>query len=109
MTDKIKVEVFGIKDQPAGAGCSCGGSCGPTKTMKEMYDEFVEYLSKTEINDKVEINFTDILLDSKDEITLVTNAMKLGYKLPLTSLNGKMRFYGGISNELMVREITKLA
>ena len=33
MDDKVKIEIFGIKNQPAGGSCSCGGNCGPYKLL----------------------------------------------------------------------------
>lgn len=110
MSYKIKVEVFGIKDQSVGGGCSCGGGCGPTNTMGEMYDELVGFLSNTNLKDCIETQFIDVLRDNLNEnkFVEVENMMNKGYRLPLTSVNGKFKFFGGISNEMIFGEIKKI-
>lgn len=107
MSGKIKVEVFGIKDQSAGGGCSCSGGCGPVKTMWEMYDEFADFLSNSNVKDRIETKFIDVLMDDLDGYESVKNAMERGYSMPLTAINGKLKFYGGISNKMVYAEIKK--
>lgn len=111
MSEKIKVKVFGIKNQASGGGCNCSGSCScnPTKAMSEMYDDFVTFLSNTNLRNHIDIEFIDILMDNMEEHKSVLDAMQQGYKLPITAINGSIKFYGGISNKMIFNSLRKLA
>lgn len=106
MTKKIKVEVFGIRNQAAGGGCSCSGGCGPTITMGEMYDTFVDYMSKSSLKENLEIKFIDVFMeDLVDNYKYIIDAMNRGFGLPLTAVNGNLKFYGGLAGEMMFDQI----
>lgn len=109
MAELIKVEVFGIKNQSCGSACSCSGGCGPSKTMEEMYQEFIQFLSRTSIKKRIDIKFVDILMDDMEGYDSVVSAMDQGYALPLTAINGEIKFYGGIANKMIYNAIRKLA
>lgn len=109
MPKSIKVEVFGIKNQTCGGGCSCNGGCSPSKTMGDMYNEFLKYLSKSKIRNRIDITFKDILMDNMEGYESVIQAMEQGYVLPLTAINGEIMFYGGISNRMIYEVIRKKA
>lgn len=110
MIKKIKVEVFGIKNQAAGSGCSCSGGCGPTETMGEMYDTFVDFMSKSTLKDNLDIKFIDVFMDDfVDNYQYVIDAMNKGLGLPLTAVNGDLKFYGGLAGEMMFDQLKDLA
>jgi hypothetical protein len=48
-------------------------------------------------------------MDDMEDKESVVNAMNQGYGLPLTAINGEIKFYGGISNNMIYQEIKKLA
>ncbi|PKM51906.1 MAG: hypothetical protein CVV02_04655 [Firmicutes bacterium HGW-Firmicutes-7] len=110
MNSKTQVIVFGLKDEaPAesGCGCSCGDTgCGPTPTMGEMYQELSEFLT-TKV-DNIEFKFVDILEDELEEHEDVLELLEKQFPIPFTKINGKMAFYGGISNEAIYEDIKKL-
>lgn len=107
MSEKVKVQVFGVRDGASGGGCSCGGGCAPTMTMGEMYDEFVRFIKDSDINEKVETEFVDVIEDGLEGYVEALKLLEKGYGLPLTLINGKPRFYGGISNEMFYDVIKK--
>lgn len=54
MSEKIIVEIFGISDQASAGSANCvcgcsGGCCGPSKTMREYYDEFARFLTRSRL------------------------------------------------------------
>lgn len=102
MSNKTKIEVFGVRNQAAGGGCSCSGGCGPTVTMGEMYEEFETFMKSSELKDQVEVNFIDVFYDDLDEYKYIIDAMNKGFGLPLTSVNGELRFFGGISGTMVM-------
>jgi hypothetical protein len=113
MSEKIIVEVFGIKDQAINdnsSGCSCqGGCCGPTKTMGQTYEEFKFLLSRSKIRQRIDVRFIDILREDMDSYGYAMEAMDKGYNLPLTAINGQIKFYGGLSNRMIYNTLRRMA
>lgn len=108
MAEKIIVEVFGIKDQSSGGSCNCsGGNCCPSITMRKMYDDFVDFLSRSDLRNRIDIKFIDVLRDDMDHYDHVMKAMEKGYGLPLTAINGKLRFYGGLPDRQIYRALMR--
>lgn len=111
MSEKIIVQVFGIKDQSSGGSSDCGcsgGCCGPSKTMGRMYDEFVHFLSRSRIRQYITTQFIDVLMDDMDIYKYVVDAMSQGYELPLTAINGEVKFYGGMSSNMIYNALRKM-
>ncbi|RKL62307.1 hypothetical protein DXT63_12465 [Thermoanaerobacteraceae bacterium SP2] len=75
--------------------------------MGEMYDEFVRFIKDSDINEKVETEFVDVIEDGLEGYVEALKLLEKGYGLPLTLINGKPRFYGGISNEMFYDVIKK--
>jgi hypothetical protein len=112
MSERIIVEVFGIKDQPSGGNSDCGcsgGCCGLSKTMGKMYDEFVSFLSRSNLRQRIDIKFVDVLMDDMDKYEYAMDGMNHGYALPLTAINGEVKFYGGISHKMIYDALRKMA
>lgn len=107
--NKTEVIVFGLKDEaPAqgGCACSCGDSgCDPTPTMGEMYEELSDYLSQK--LDNVEIKFIDIMDNELVEHDDVLQLLEKQFPIPYTKIDGKVAFYGGISNQMIYEEVVK--
>ena len=111
MSEKIKVEVFGINDQAAGGGCGpgcCGpAGCGPQLTMGEMFEQLEEFIQASDIKDKVELQFIDVIDDDIDGYSDINRAMEKGFVIPLTAIDGKLRFHRGISNEMIYEAVNE--
>lgn len=106
MDNKVKVEIFGVKDYPAG-GCSCEGPCGPSRTMDDLYFEFVNFIKEMDKKDNVETEFIDVLEDDMSKYEYANKALDKGYGLPLTAINKRACFYGGISNDMIWNKINE--
>jgi hypothetical protein len=107
----VEVEVYGIWDQaPAASSCGCsGGGCvTPTQTMGEMFDSLRASLDASDIKERCSLRFIDVIKDSDSQVNQVRQQVENGYSLPLTALNGKWSFYGGISNDLFDRKIREI-
>lgn len=100
MDEKVLVEVFGNKDETPSCGCSCS-CCGPAKTMGESYDELVDYLKEMDVSSKVDIHFIDMNKDDVSKYGGIKEILDKGFTLPLTAINGTVKFYGGISNGMI--------
>jgi disulfide oxidoreductase YuzD len=107
MDGKVKIEIFGIKNQPAGGGCSCGGNCGPVQTIGEQYEDLVKFLDKKNLNDKLDIKFIEINRENLKKYIEINKFLENGYYQPLTLVNGTLKLYALISNEMIYNEIKK--
>jgi len=110
----VEIEVYGIWDEaPAASSCGCGGGgCGPgaapTQTMGEMFDSLRTSLDASDIKEQCSLRFIDVIKDTDPMVDEVRRLFETGYSLPLTALNGKWSFYGGISNDLFYVKIREL-
>ena len=107
MDNKIKVDIFGVKGQEGDCGCA-GGGCGPTQTIDEQVDELKKFLDENSSEVDVEVKFFDVMEDEIEEIDQIKAMTEQGYSLPLTAIEGKMKFYGGISPQMIYDEIANL-
>jgi len=107
----VEIEVYGIWDQaPTATSCGCGGGgCAtPTQTMGEMFDSLRTSLDASDLKERCSLRFIDVIKDSDPEVGRVRQLVETGYSLPLTALNGKWSFYGGISNDPFYAKIREL-
>jgi hypothetical protein len=107
----VEIEVYGIWDEaPATSSCGCGGGgcAAPTQKMGEMFDSLRASLDASDIKERCSLRFIDVIKDSDPQVNQVRQLVETGYSLPLTALNGKWSFYGGISNELFYAKIQEL-
>ena len=108
MNDKVKIEVFGIKNQPANGGCcSCGGNCGPVQTIGEQYEELVEFLEKKYFSNRLDLEFIEINKENLEKFSEINKLLEEGYYLPLTFINGTLKLHAFISNETIFDQIIK--
>lgn len=120
----VLVEIFGTKDKNSCGeyegsrklcSNSCGGcetccskkSCCSSKSMYEQYLDLKKYIKKTDISNKVEIQFIDIKKVNLDEYEYIKKAAKKKYALPLISINEYIRFYGGMQENVIYNAIKK--
>lgn len=110
MMGKIKIEVFGIKSESPLGGCDCGGACGPTDvpTMGEMFSEFENFIKASEVKDQVVVEFVDLLEDDLTGYDHAKPVIERGYKLPLTFINKRAIYAGGIDNKKILIAVQKL-
>lgn len=111
MSKSISIEVFGIREESTGGCCAggCGsGGCGPSKTMGEQFDELEQFLAGTELKEQIEIKFVDVMSDELEAYPSGKQALEKGLALPITVINGKARFYGGLSTKKIYTEINAI-
>lgn len=121
----VLIEVFGMKGKTSkkstcSGGCSscssgctgCGGSsgcegCTVNKDMFQQYEELVNYIKSTDVAKQAEIEFVDAAGIDIDKYDYMEEALKRRLMLPIVVINGVVRYYGGVSNKLVYREIKK--
>jgi len=107
----VGIEVYGIWDEaPAASSCGCGGGgcAAPSLTMGEMFQSLKTFLEVSDLKERYSLRFIDIIKDSDPQVNQVRQHVETGYSLPLTALNGKWSFYGGISNDMFYHKIREI-
>lgn len=110
----VEIEVYGIWDEaPAASSCGCGGGgCGPSSapmpTMGDMFESLRASLDASDLKDQCSLRFIDVMKDSEPVVSEVLQLVEKGYTLPLTALNGKWAFYGGMSSEMFDHKIREI-
>lgn len=112
MEEKIKVQMFGIKDEVVKEQCGWGPStdCGPSEdpTTIEMYNELYKFLEQTDVKDKFEMEFIDI---EESDLSQYENAKKVidkGYQLPITLIGGRPAFSGKVDSYKAYRVLQRM-
>lgn len=120
----VLIEVFGLNREREcvhenGGSCSgcngcessssCSGhsSCEGNKNMFLMYKELVDYMENTDLKNKVEIEFVNTDAIDIDKYDYLQEAFKKKFMLPIVAINETVRFYGGVPNKLIYKEIKK--
>ncbi|NLZ49689.1 MAG: hypothetical protein GX895_13110 [Clostridiales bacterium] len=90
-------------------GCAgCSSSSKASKTVGQQYQELIEYINNSDIKEKVRLEFYDLkkinVLDY-DDIRILT---ELDYEAPFVVIDGIVRYYGGISNYLIYKDVKEL-
>ena len=108
MERKVKVEIFGAPEESIGGGCSCGGACSPSPTIGDQYNDLKKFIERSDLSDKVELSFINIFSNDFRTNKDVNKLLDSGYELPIISFDGKPRFYGGMSENIIYEEIKKI-
>lgn len=100
----------GCGSKSSGEGLTTGGLSvdQSVNTTGMQYEELVIYLQDTGMKSKVDIEFLDMnkinILDF-DDIRVLD---EMGYESPFTVIEGIVRYYGGISKDLIYKDIQEL-
>jgi hypothetical protein len=100
----------GKEHHSCNGGCGSSGGCGSKtpKTIIEAYRELVTFIEISELKEYVDLEFLDIrkidLLDN-DNIRMLYDR---DFELPYCVVDGIIRYYGGISNSLIYKDIKEL-
>lgn len=116
---KIAVKVYGIKDNVMNSGCdkrshrSCGHGCANCSsaksqsiTMGDAFKEVSGYLNHSSIGDKISLEFIEVNENYRNE--QIEDLIDRGFTLPITVIDGIVRYYGGISGKLIFNDVKEL-
>lgn len=112
MEDKIKVQMFGIKDEIVKEDCGWGPStdCGPSEdqTSMEMFTSLYDFLKQTDVKEKFEMTFIDIEESDLSQYADAKKVIDKGYQLPITFIGGKPAFSGKVDSYKAYRVLQKM-
>ncbi|WP_446899694.1 hypothetical protein ACSVC9_07395 [Clostridium sp. LBM24168] len=125
----IDVNIYGCGDEALPIGCmnskknfgcaSCGdrNMCKNCNSQEEDYQNILElcenlrrFLKSTDISENIDVNFIDLKNRGflSDERTRVEEVIERGFNPPITVIDGIIRYYGGISNILIYKDVKEL-
>ncbi len=133
MDEKIKIQIFGFKDEEADSGCEkkkkgsskgCGGcgsgghtsgctNCiggdeGKAKNMQEILKDLSESIQDSDIKECAELEFIDLGKISAYEYENIEQLLEQGFTTPIVVIDGIVRYYGGISFRLIYNDVKEL-
>lgn len=103
--------------------CSCKGGCNNrennccknnelnmSKSIGDAYKELREYISSSDVKNNTELEFIDIdtMNLQEDEFLRIKDLISSGFEPPITVVDGIIRYYGGISNIYIYKDIKEL-
>jgi len=97
---------------PGGGGCSCcasAGHCGttPEEEIREMTDRLSDELLQS-FGYKVEVKLINADAVGLSQYPLVSKVLQMGYPYPITLINGKPKFAGGIMTDDIIASIESI-
>lgn len=117
----IKVDVYGIgvdilgsccdKNKESNSACSGGGcnhGCQPSKKCFQAYEDLKSFLKESEICDNVSLNYIEMDSKAFAKHEEIEELIKRGFELPVTVIDGIVRYYGGISGNLVYKDVKEL-
>ena len=117
----IKVDIYGIGEAILGSCCNknnesksncsgggCNNSCQSSKKCNQAYEDLNSFLKNSEVKENVSLNYIE--MDSKGlaEYEEIEELIKRGFELPVTVIDGIVRYYGGISANLVYKDVKEL-
>lgn len=90
----------------------CSGGCGAStyKNLGDLYKDLKNFLEKSDIKENIDIKFIDLKeREMKEEEELrVKEIIERGFEAPITVIDGIIRYYGGLSNTLVLKDVKEL-
>lgn len=120
MDKKIEITIYGIGEAVMETCCSkvgkdsskgCGGSCSGCPTSKKTIEavrELEQYLGLKGMAGDVSVNFIEADEGGMLNHEELRELLKQGFTLPITIIDEVPRYYGGISKDLIMKDILEL-
>jgi hypothetical protein len=117
---KIEVNIFGNGEEKIDTCCSkvekgCGGcstgsctGCQTSKSTIEAFSELAEYLSIKGVAGDVELSFIEADEEGLMGHEELRELLKQGFTLPIIIIDEVPRYFGGISKELVYKDVAEL-
>lgn len=111
----IEVKIFGNGNEQMGSccsktkGCSCGSKdCGASNTCLQAYKNLESYFNDSKLKENISLNFIEAEGQEIIQNEELRELLKQGYSLPIIMIDDIVRYYGGISNTLVYKDVEEL-
>lgn len=93
-----------------GNKCCAKNEINMSKTIGDAYKELREYINSSDVKNNTELKFIDIdTIDPQDdELLRIKELISSGFEPPITVVDDIIRYYGGISNIYIYKDIKEL-
>lgn len=92
--------------------CSgCGGGCktNTSKTVGDSYKELIKFIEESDVKNQIVIEFIDLdKTKLEGQFDRIKDIIDRGFEPPITVIDSIIRYYGGISNSLIYKDIKEL-
>jgi hypothetical protein len=91
-------------------GCCANNRGGFSKTVGESYGELKKFINASDISNNVEFEFIDLRIcnTEDDKFIRIKELLEKGFDPPITVIDNIIRYYGGISNTFVYKDIKEL-
>lgn len=81
-----------------------------SKTVEDSYNELKRFINESDVNNNVELDFIDLNICNieDDEFIRIKELLNKGFEPPITVIDNIIRYYGGISNTFVYKDIKEL-
>ncbi|MGE5628990.1 MAG: hypothetical protein ACM3X7_12935 [Solirubrobacterales bacterium] len=114
----IEIKIYGNGNEQMGSCCSktkgcsgdcgCNGGCSDSKTCIQAYNNLKSYFDASELKNNISLKFIEAEWEEMLENEELRELLKQGYSLPIIVIDGIVRYYGGISNTLVYKDVEEL-
>jgi hypothetical protein len=106
---KSGIAIRGVSEESKPGGCGgCGSKKSEPKSVGEQYTDLKSFIDGSAVKEVVELQFYDLrkinILDY-DDIRVLTER---DYEGPYVVIDGIVRYYGGISQDLIYKDVQEL-
>lgn len=93
-----------------GNKCCANNEINMSKTIGDAYKELREYIKSSDVKNNTELKFIDIdtINSQDDEFLRIKELISSGFEAPITVVDDMIRYYGGISNIYIYKDIKEL-
>ncbi|KZL91203.1 hypothetical protein [Clostridium magnum] len=93
-----------------GNKCCANNEINMSKTIGDAYKELREYIKSSDVKNNTELKFIDIdtINSQDDEFLRIKELISSGFEAPITVVDDIIRYYGGISNIYIYKDIKEL-
>lgn len=80
----------------------------PLNTIGKAYGDLITFIKKSDVSDSTEFEFIDITKTKLDEDSDIKSLLDRGFESPITVIDGIVRYYGGMSQTSVYKDIKEL-
>lgn len=90
--------------------CCKGNESNISKTVGEAYRELEVFINNSDVKDNAELEFIDIeeINLDEDQFIRIKELIDRGFEPPITVVDDIIRYYGGIPNTYIYKDIKEL-
>lgn len=90
--------------------CCSGGALSSSKTVEDLYKELEGFINNSDVKNNAELELIDLetINLEEEQFLRIKEIIDRGFEPPITIVDDIIRYYGGISNAYIYKDIKEL-